>query len=69
MNSLGGDGIASPSLKNVFKGMHDMTSLGRGISESKDTIYDKEEDRLTEINIEVTRLLESLERKSKTDET
>ena len=69
MNSLGGDGIASPSLKNVFKGMHDMTSLGRGISESNDTIYDKEEDRLTEINIEVTRLLESLERKSKTDET
>ena len=46
-----------------------MTSLGRGISESEDTIYDNEETRLTEINIEVTQLLESLERKSKTDET
>ena len=69
MNSLGGGTLASSSTKNLFKGLHDMTSLGRGISESEDTIYDNEETRLTEINIEVTQLLESLERKSKTDET
>ena len=43
--------------------------LARGIYEEKETIYDKEETKLGKVSGDVSRLLESLERKGKTDET
>ena len=69
MNSQAGNSIASNSIENIYKGMHDMSSLARGIYESEDTIYDKEEIRISKVNSDVSRLLESLEKKGSTDET
>ena len=69
MISQSGAGIASNSIENIYKGMHDMSSLARGIYEEKETIYDKEEVQLSKVSSDVGRLLESLERKGKTDET
>tara|TARA_Y100000592_G_scaffold11784_1_gene16621 strand:+ start:21827 stop:23818 length:1992 start_codon:yes stop_codon:yes gene_type:complete len=69
MVSQSGAGIASNSIENIYKGMNDMSSLARGIYEEKQTIYDKEETKLGKVSGDVSRLLESLERKGKTDET
>jgi len=59
--------LASSTPRNLFKGLGDLTSLGKGISESQESIYknreDKNEKRIFEVSREVEQLISNLERK------
>ena len=49
--------------------MADMTSLASGLYESKDTTYNEEERKIFEVNHEVKKLINALEKKEKKVET
>lgn len=59
-----GNEVTKSTLRNTHKGALELLGLGRGISESEDTTYDKEEQQLFEINNvnkEIQDLLTSME--------
>jgi len=52
---------SSNTKRNVFKGAGELSSLARGISENKETIYKKEEDGILNVHKELKDIIESLE--------
>jgi len=56
--------VASSTHRNVFKGLGDLASLGKGIAESSyDESQDKSEKRILEVSREIEHLISNLERK------
>ena len=68
MSADAGSNLASSASRNINKGYHDLSRLGRGISEEQESNYKKEEQKIFEINTEVKRLITELETKQNVSE-
>jgi hypothetical protein len=68
MSSDAGNNLASNASRNINKGYHDLSRLGRGIKEEQDSNYKEQERKIFEINTEVKRLITELETKKNVGE-
>jgi hypothetical protein len=49
--------MSSSTRRNTFKGYSELSGLSRGIAENKETIYDRDEEKLLESNEEIKKMI------------